>query len=224
MTIRKSAKEFAEWTTAFRLLLACQMAVTALAVGCTSEPESTLPKFTATTPEAKLERIMERLDEAIIDASAARGSGVVSQRKSSYKLFPPKVEGGQYRAEVKIQTTLALAAAPAAATLPKKEHLKSTPADEEVIDAQPDEDGIDAQPIDESITGSTEKAATADDAEAEDEQPRDNGVTRRAIEQSKETRTQVYELAYENDQWKVVSEFAEDDELGPLLFEYALSE
>src|SRR5215207_7648933 len=70
---------------------------TALA-GC-EEPSGPRPAggalVVAKTPEAKLDRAMERLRSALLDAQADATSGVVSQRKSDYRLIPPKEAGGQ---------------------------------------------------------------------------------------------------------------------------------
>jgi hypothetical protein len=192
------------------------LAVVATALGCGSESGGTLPEFTAETPEQKLEQAMQRLDEAIIEASAARGSGVVSQRKSSYQLIPPDEPGGQYRAEVTIETRLALSPTAVENSQPDTEPEKE--AEKSPYDL---EEGVDAQPIDD--TADDEEVASDDEKEAEEE-VRDATVTRRAIEQSREVKKQVYELAYKDDRWKVVSEFDQTDELGPLLFKYALDE
>ena len=73
-----------------------------------------------TTPQSKLERAMERLRVALLDAQAAAGSGVVSERESDYRLIPPEDEKGKYEAEVTIRTTIALAKAPAAIIKPEE--------------------------------------------------------------------------------------------------------
>jgi hypothetical protein len=171
------------------------VALVALAVsstgGCNDAGVPPLvPKVTAETPEAKLELVMDRLQTAIVDAAAASGSGVVSQRKIDHRLIPPD------KAEVTIETRLALAKAPAAVTL--------SPSDDE-----------------ESEEGA--EALTEEDEETP-ELGADNGVTTRAIEQSRDVQTRVYELGYNGDRWKLLTKPEPDDEVGKYLFEYALAD
>jgi hypothetical protein len=204
------------------LLVGKAVVILSLALCGCSKPSNTLPTIEVDTPESKLELVMQRLDSAMINASAAQGSGVVSQRKSSHFLIPPEKEGDPYRAEVMIQTTLSLAKAPAAATLPKKTKEKK-PAEDEL--ALEEDETFAAQPIGEDEFTVDRDAASRDkDEEAleGEEEIEDNGVTRRAIEQSKEVRTKVYELVYEQDRWKLASEIDDDDEVAKYLFEYAL--
>jgi hypothetical protein len=171
--------------------------------GCQEAPASrTVPKFAAQTPEQKLELVMQRFDSALADAAAARGSGVISERKSSYKLIPPGEGDEPYRAEVTIRTTVALANAPAALPLRAKKETEpdSLAADED------DKFSIAKNEDDESLEG--------------DELIPDNGVTRRAAEQSKDVKTDVYELVYSDDRWTLPAE--PTDEVAKYLFEFAL--
>jgi hypothetical protein len=64
-----------------------------------------------------LDRVGERLERALEDASAAASTGIVSRRECSYRFIPPTDENGPYTAEVTIRTTTA-ALAPAR-TAPK---------------------------------------------------------------------------------------------------------
>jgi hypothetical protein len=152
------------------------------------------------TPEEKLERVMERMQEALEDAQAARGTGVVSERTCEHRLIPPAKEGDKYTAEVTIRTKLSLANAPAAATLPpsEKEEAKGDEGEE-----------------------SDEDFAAAEEETAEDEETtRDNGVTRRAIALSRDQTDEVYQLAYESDRWKLVTEPKNDTD--QLILDFAL--
>lgn len=63
------------------------------------------------TPEGKLARVMQRLDDAIDDAKAQTGSGVVSEREAFSRLIRPDGEDGPYEAVITIETTRALAPA-----------------------------------------------------------------------------------------------------------------
>jgi hypothetical protein len=166
--------------------------------GCDSAngPElSTMPSgiVVPKTPEEKLERVMERMRSALEDAQAAASTGVVSERTCDYRLIPPDAEGGQYTAEVTIRTKLSLANVPAAATLPP------SAKDEE-------------------------EEAESGDAEGEDgEEPLpDNGVTRKAIAQSRDYKEDVYQLAYEGDRWKLLTEPKGETE--KLIMEFALGQ
>jgi hypothetical protein len=152
------------------------------------------------TPEEKLERVMERMQEALQDAQAARGTGVVSERTCEHRLIPPAEEGGKYMAEVTIRTKLSLANAPAAATLP--------PSDEE------EAKGEEGEESDEAFA-----AAEEETAEGEETTP-DNGVTRKAIALSRDQKDEVYQLAYEGDRWKLVSE--PKNETDKLILDFAL--
>ncbi len=192
-----------------------------VAAGCNSDPSNTIPEFSATTPEARLELVMHRLDSAIVDAAAAQGSGVVSQRKSSHRLIPPEKEGDPYRAEVMIETIVSLARAPAAATLPKKAKEAKPDGPDATLEAA--EEALQVHPIGEEEPAEDPESNAGEDPEklADAEIP-DNGVTRRAIEQSKEARTDVYELVYEDDRWRLASEISDEDEVGQALFDYAL--
>jgi hypothetical protein len=182
--------------------------------GCKeSSPPNAVPMLPANTPEAKLEEVMARLRTAVVDAAAAQGSGVVSQRKVSHRLIPPTDGQDSYKAEITIRTTVALANAPAASSRPKKEE----PQDEQLDPF--DEDDEMQDPLLEDLPQDEE----ANDAELEE--PTDNGVTRRAVEQSRETTTKVYDLVYENERWDLVDEISvSEDEVAKYLFEYALEE
>jgi hypothetical protein len=176
-------------------------ALVALAVccvaGCTDASAPPLiPKATAETPEAKLELVMDRLQTAIVDAAAASGSGVVSQRKIDHRLIAPDKAGGQYKAEVTIETRLALAKAPAAVTLSPSDDEESEEGDEVLTEEDEETPEIGA----------------------------DNGVTTRAIEQSRDVQTRVYELGYDGNRWTLLTKPKPDDEVAKYLFEYALAD
>jgi hypothetical protein len=197
------------------------LAGSALVAGCEeSAPARTVPRIVAETPEAKLEVAMERLRSAMIDAAAAQGSGVVSQRKSSYRLIPPVEEHGQYKAEVTIQTVVALAHAPAAATLPpRKEDDEPATWEEDEAALEEEEFKVDERPDE------ADEADEADVANDEEQEIDDNGVTRKAIAQSRETKTDVYDLVYEDDRWKLATKLdPKDDEVAKYLFKFALNE
>jgi hypothetical protein len=193
-----------------------------LLCGCSNNPPSEIPDVTAATPEEKLELVMHRLDSAIGDAAAAQGSGVISQRKSSHRLIPPEEEGGQYRAEVMIETIVSLAKAPAASTLPKKADKKKPAIPDPVLEAAEVEAASGVHPIGVEQLDFSAAADDSEEVEGSDDENPDNGVTRRAIERSKEVRTDFYELVYEDDRWKLASEISKDDEVGQALFAYAL--
>ena len=151
------------------------------------------------TPEEKLERVMERMQEALEDAQAARGTGVISERTCDSRLIPPAEEGGKYTAEVTIRTKLSLANAPAAATLPPSE-------DDEAKGEEGEESEEDV-------------AAEEETAEGEETTP-DNGVTRKAIALSRDQKDEVYQLAYEGDRWKLVTQPKNDTD--QLILDFAL--
>ncbi|HEX6964061.1 MAG TPA: hypothetical protein VF175_19490 [Lacipirellula sp.] len=159
---------------------------------------------------------MIRLRTAAVDASAAAGSGVVSQRTVSHRLIPPGGDQDKYRAEVTIKTTIALANPPASATrLPEEE----TEEDEE--EKIPDPLAEEEEMPDPLLEDSAALEATGD----EEELPADSGISRRTVEESRETTTKTYELVYENERWKLVDEIsAQEDEVAKYLFEYALGE
>lgn len=83
-------------------------------VGC-EKGASKLPPAPALvaidTPEGKLGRVMQRLDDAIENAKAQSGSGVVSEREAFSRLVRPEGENGPYEAVITIETTRALAPA-----------------------------------------------------------------------------------------------------------------
>jgi hypothetical protein len=92
-------------------LLALPVAA-AMAMGCggtRTAPPKVVQNEVPDSPEGKLERVMKRLESALIDAQAAAGSGVKSQRKSSYRLIPPGPDEPNYKAEVTIVTHTKLA-------------------------------------------------------------------------------------------------------------------
>lgn len=169
---------------------------------------ATAPVVLAETPEDKLDRAMTRLQSALADAQAAASSGVISERTSDYRFFPPKESGGEYTAEVTIKTKIALANAPAAVTLPK-------PVSEE--EPAPDEEEL--ATADELVLEETPAPEDEADAQEEESDP-DNGVTRKAIAQSMEHETDVYRLAYQGDRWTLLDEPKGETE--KLIFEYAL--
>ena len=70
------------------------------------------------TPQDHLKSVMRRLEFALQGAKAKPGSGVVSERKSDYKLIEPTEAGGDYAAEVTIRTTITVA--PSLTPKPKK--------------------------------------------------------------------------------------------------------
>lgn len=168
---------------------------------------SAAPSVTAQTPEARFEAAMTRLQSMLAEAQAAASSGVVSERTCEYRLIPPKNEGDRYTAEVTIHTKVALANAPAAATLPKP-----TGEVEPAVEEDPAADGEEA--VEEFVTTEDDKPSV------EVEENPDNGVTRRAIAESMKQETNVYLLAYEDERWKLLTEPKGETE--KLVFEYAL--
>jgi hypothetical protein len=157
------------------------------------------------TPEEKLERVMERMSEALADAQAARGVGVVSERTCEHRLIPPEGEDGKYRAEITIRTKIMLASAPAAETLIKRKKQELAEAEEEKAASE-----------DEKLLKDDEELK----AEEGEEAVFDNGVTSKAIAQSKEQKVEVYQLAYEDERWKLVTEPKNDTD--KLILDFAL--
>ena len=131
---------------------------------------------------------------ALEDAQAASGTGVVSERTCDHRLIPPATDGGQYTAEVTIRTKLSLANVPAAATLPPAKGKDGEAAKDEA----------------EQLEGE------------EGEEPRpDNGATRKAIALSRDYKEDVYQLAYEDDRWKLLTKPKGETE--QLILDYALN-
>jgi hypothetical protein len=171
-------------------------------VGCDAASGPAMPTMPSgivipKTPEEKLDRVMERMRSALEDAQAASGPGVISERTCDYRLIPPASDGGQYTAEVTIKTKLSLAKAPAAATLPLPEEEEGAKAEEEAADFE------------------------GEGEEGEEPRP-DNGVTRKAVAQSRDFRTDVYQLAYEGDRWKLLTK--PKGETDQLILEFALGQ
>jgi len=89
----------------------------AVQIGCESRsaPISTSNKTSPPNSKVgKLERVMERLKEALAAAQPAAGSGVESERKYSYRLIRPENEQSDFKAEVTIVTRTKLAITDAA--------------------------------------------------------------------------------------------------------------
>jgi hypothetical protein len=84
------------------------LSVLLLAVGCDRQgtPTTAIPAPLPNTPEGKLEGVMRRLKSALDDAQAAAGSGVSSERNSSFNLIKPTDANAPLRAEVTISTKL----------------------------------------------------------------------------------------------------------------------
>jgi len=101
-----------------RIMLLVAASAAAAAIGCGEArtiPPQVATQQTEDSPKAKLQRVMTRLRSALVDAQAAEGVGVESQRKSSYRLIPPTDDEPNYTAEVTIVTQARLADAGAAA-------------------------------------------------------------------------------------------------------------
>jgi hypothetical protein len=79
-------------------------------VGCDTEPkpriDAALPQ--GNSPEAKLERVIERLKFALKSAQGAADYGVVSTRDLRHRLIPPTEKESRPTAEVTILTTITL--------------------------------------------------------------------------------------------------------------------
>jgi hypothetical protein len=104
----------------------------ALAMGCehpVAKPPVALPPK-GDTPEAKLERVIERLKFALGQAKGSPDLGVHSQRDCKYRLIPPSTDERRYTAEVTIQTRVVVAenGATSAAKLPPKPPEGAPPA------------------------------------------------------------------------------------------------
>lgn len=184
--------------------------------GCQQASSPSAVPISDDSPESKLEEIMNRLRTAVVDASAAAGSGVVSQRTVSHRLIPPDGDKDRYRAKITIKTTVALANPPASATRVPEEKSEEE-AEEEALDPLAEEEEMPDPLLEDSAKGE----ATA----GEEELPSDGGISRRTVEESRETTTKTYELVYDNERWKLVDEISdEEDEVAKYLFEYALEE
>ncbi len=66
------------------------------------------PVAEANTPEEHLKHVMRRLEFALEQARAAAQSGVISERRCTYRLLDPEANGAPYTAEVTIETAITL--------------------------------------------------------------------------------------------------------------------
>ena len=107
------------------------------AVGCDKAP-SKLPPAPALvandTPEGKLDRVMQRLNDAIENAKAEAGSGVISEREAFSRLVRPEGDDGPYEAVITIETTRALAPAALNASARAKLEAEAAKAGEPLDD------------------------------------------------------------------------------------------
>lgn len=152
------------------------------------------------TPQGHLKNVMRRLEHALKIAKPAADSGVKSERKCAYELIEPANEGGDYTAEVTIQTSRALAPALAA-------KLKPKPKPETQAQPTPPAEGDAAiQPIGDP--------ANPNDAKAQP--PADPTIS---VEEA------VYKLAYKNHRWELVDPPQKElPETESICFQYALSD
>lgn len=183
--------------------------------GCKQADSPSAVPVSDDSPEAKLDEIMNRLRTAAADASAAAGSGVVSQRTVSHRLIPPSGDQDKYRAEITIKTTVALAQPPAN-EVRRQEEAAEEEATEGALDPLAEGEEEMPDPL-------LEDSAAAE--ENLDEGDLQADVSRRTVEESRETTTKVYELVYEDDRWNLAKEIsAVEDEVAKYLFQYALKE
>jgi hypothetical protein len=88
-------------------LLSALTAIAAFAAGCDRAPRQP-PPIAITTPEGKLDLIMDRVESAFAEVEQSDSLGVVSQRRFDYEIIPPQDEAEPYRAKVTIESTAAL--------------------------------------------------------------------------------------------------------------------
>lgn len=84
------------------------LAALALAIGCERPAPAPVPTATilpkGDTPEAKLDRVLQRLDFALQAAQGSPNFGVKSDRSFQHRLIPPSKDEPRYTAEVDIET------------------------------------------------------------------------------------------------------------------------
>lgn len=96
-----------------RLVLLAAGAI--LVAGCESQiDEPVAAPVTPPSPQAQLEHVQHRLEEALEHARAASGSGVTSVRRCVFRLVAPKDEETRYTADVVIQTSITIEPEPKA--------------------------------------------------------------------------------------------------------------
>jgi hypothetical protein len=96
-----------------RLVAAGQLALFAAGVlivtGCeTPVAEPVAATATPPSPQAQLENVQHRLEDALEHARAASGSGVTSVRRCKFRLIEPTDKESRFTADVVIQTSVSL--------------------------------------------------------------------------------------------------------------------
>lgn len=102
-----------------RLVVAGRLALLAAGVlimaGCESQiDEPATAPMTPPTPQAQLENVQHRLEDALANARAASGSGVTSVRRCIFHLVEPNDKEKRYTANVEIKTSITIEAEPKA--------------------------------------------------------------------------------------------------------------
>lgn len=86
-----------------------------LVAGCESQVgEPIAAPVAPPSPQAQLENVELRLEEALEHARAASGSGVTSVRRCKFRLIEPTDKESRYTADVVIQTSVSLVPEPKA--------------------------------------------------------------------------------------------------------------
>ena len=187
-----------------------------IASGCSDEVQS-IPASPVerNSPEGQFEWFIQRLERAVLDFSSSQTSGLsISNRTLDSELIPPSQEVDYYRAKVTISYEAAYVpeSIPTIVDKDKEEEKRR-----EKMRRMESYSGLEDDP-DQPMDPLADKFRTEmEDLAASSRLP---ARSPDILETPNLKDTKVYELAYHNDQWEVVTELESESE--KLWFDYAL--
>ena len=199
--------------------LCCLMLAAVLSLGCEeSRPILPVARIDTSTPAGEFEWVMQKLERAVIEFQPSRRDGLrVGKRNVSYEVFPPDAEKEHYTARVVIESeTMYVLEKPLDSVEEEREQRRREQARnnfEQQVNPDDPLDQAEFDPLQQKFLSQMEDIA------AESRVPHGPEPT---LETPQMIHRKVYELAYLDGQWQLLTETETDYER--LWFAYALDQ
>ncbi len=199
--------------------LCCLMLAAVLSLGCQkSRPSLPVARIDTSSPVGEFDWAMQKLERAVVEFQPSRRDGLqVGKRKVSYKVFPPNAERDHYTARVVIESETMYVLEESLDSVEEERERRRREQARKNFEQQvnPDDplDQVEFDPLQQKFQSQMEDIA------AESRVPRGPEPT---IETPQVSHRRVYELAYLEEHWRLLTETETDYER--LWFAYALDQ
>lgn len=191
------------------VLLSC------LVCGCDNANNLPAPSVETNTPEGKFDWVMQKLKRAILDTSADRSSGLsISDRSIESELIPPSEGVDHYRARITVSYEAEYVPNEIPVAVDREKEAEKR---REEMRKMQEYSGL-SQDEDEPFDPLSERMSSEMEDLAVSSRPPKRSPELLEVPSTKESK--VYELAYQNDHWKLLTELETESE--KLWFDYAL--